>query len=108
MNDLTREEREWAFRKAMGGFALRYMKPAMTDEELAEALALALGIFGGSGGPGELSIMCQGGRPENLGGPPPLPSGSTTSRCFEARETVAMAREIYGITDSADTQLSLL
>lgn len=82
MNDLTREEREWAFRKAMGGFALRYMKPAMTDEELAEALALALGIFGGSGGPGELSIMCQGGRPENLGGPPPAAIGVNDKPLF--------------------------
>jgi hypothetical protein len=54
MEQLTRDEQEWAFRKATGGFVLRYMKPEMTDDELTEALARALGIFGGSGGPGQL------------------------------------------------------
>lgn len=54
---LTREEVEYAFRRATSGFAggkERWAERAakgMTDEELAEALKVEIGIFGGRAAP---------------------------------------------------------
>ena len=109
---LTREEIEYAFRRATTGFAggkERWAERAatgMTDEALAEALKYEIGIFGGQGGPGMLGISYQGNglriwADRGIGSlrRTPILAGAAT---------VAMARMVYGIRDPDDKQMSLL
>jgi hypothetical protein len=82
-------------------------KTGMSDDELGSALKHSLGIFGGSGGPDQLSISFKGSGLQIWGGwhtvnhvqEIPLYSGKTT---------IAMAREIYDIANPDDEQMSLL
>ncbi|WP_018148471.1 hypothetical protein [Henriciella marina] len=56
---LSPQERDHAFKRATLGFARRYadeIAEGMTEKALEAALHEALGIFGGTCGPGELSI----------------------------------------------------
>jgi len=108
----THDERLWAFRKATNGFAGssgRWIERAvrgMTDDELAEALAFELGIMGGSGGPAQISLAFQGAGLKiwaswesiNLVQDTPI---------FAGKATIAMAREVYGIPDPSDRQITL-
>ena len=103
---LTPAEKLWVFRKATGGFLLHYAKPDMTDDELTQALARGLGIFGGSGGPGELSVAYQGAGLKIWGGRS-SPNIVTDSPLFESKTTLAMAREVYDIRDPTDRQMQL-
>lgn len=110
---LTRSEREWVFRRATHGFegsAARWALhtgTGLTDPELAEALRFELGIYGGSGGPGEISIAFQGAGLRIWGGFE-TPNTVTDAPLFEGAATIAMARETYGIRDPEDRQLSFL
>lgn len=96
-NGFSAGKQRWAARAARG----------MSDAELAEALALELGIFGGSGGPGTLDLTFQGAGLKiwiSWG----VHNHVTMKPTFEGKTTVAMARLVYGIKDPADRQLALL
>lgn len=87
--ELSHEDKLYAFRRATNGFSQsegRWKERAergLTDEELKAALEYELGIYGGSGGPGDMSLT------------------------FQAAATIRMAREVYGIKDPTDTQMAL-
>jgi len=111
-NPLTRDEKLWAFRKAtnsMANSAARWAERArtgLTDEELAQALAYELGIYGGSGARDQIDIAFQGAGLKiwaswesiNLVQDTPI---------FAGKATIAMAREVYGIPDPSDRQITL-
>jgi len=109
---LSEEDRIRGFMKATGGFArsaARWKDRAtkgMTDDELSEALAQELGIFGGSGGPGELRLTFQGAGLK-IWIAWEVQNHVRTKPTFEGKGTIAMARLVYGIKDPSDVQMSL-
>lgn len=79
----------------------------MTDDELANALEVSLGIFGGSGGPNRTSVEFTGSGLRIWGGWH-IVNHCADKPLFEGKRTIAMAREVYGIPNPEDEQLSLL
>lgn len=110
---LTHEEKLWVFRQATRSFAdsgTRWAERAargMTDAELEEALRYELGIMGGRGGPGEPSIAYQGAGLKIWGSWQGI-NHVRDRPLFEGRATIAIARQVYGIRDPADRQMSFL
>ena len=108
---LSADDRLYAFKRATGGIeraAKRWAERAatgLTDEQLAEALAFEIGIFGGSCGPGEMHLTYQGAGLKIWASWESM-NHVTDRPIFEGRATIAMAREVYGIRDPSDTQLS--
>ncbi len=107
---LTHEDRLTAFRQATKSLPKRYasqIENGMTDADLTVALEAALGIWGGSCGPGMMDVVHQASELKIWGGwhfvnhvtEPPL---------FQGTATLAMAREVYGIADPDDQQMNLL
>lgn len=78
----------------------------MTDAELAEALAFELGIFGGLGGPDQLSLTFQGAGLK-IWISWETHNHVTMKPTFEGKTSIALARLVYGISDPADPQLAL-
>ena len=106
---LSRADRELIFREATKGFVHRYgdrFAGGMSDGELWKALQEVLGIFGGSGGPDRPSITYQGSGLKIWGGWQVI-NHVTTAPLFSGGGTVAMAREIYGISDPTTDQMTL-
>lgn len=107
---LTRQEREAAFRQATRCLIAWYgdeLEKGVTDERLKALLENALGIFGGSCGPGRLHVTHQGA------GLKIWASRTVHNHCqmkpvFAGQETVRMAREVYRIPDPFEAQLPLL
>ncbi len=109
---LTEADKREGFIRATGGFSgakARWAERAargLSDAELADALAYELGIFGGSCGPGMLSLTFQGaGLKVWISWE--IQNYVTSKPTFEGKSTIAMARYIYGIKDPADKQLTL-
>ena len=110
MSRLTQAERAEVFRLATRSLMTRYedeLAAGMSDAELKEALEKVLGIFGGSGGPGRLGVTFTGSGLRIWGG------WHIINHCVEAplfsgNASIAMAREIYGISNPDNKQLSLL
>ena len=107
---ISNEDRIAIFKLATKGLVHWHhekFKAGMTYNELKKALEDALGIFGGSGGPKQLSVSHKGAGLCIWGGwhsinhvkDKPLYSGAAT---------IAMAREVYGIIDPDSDQLPLL
>lgn len=114
MKPLTEEEKRRAFIKATGGDHpagkerwAEHARAGMTDEELTAALSRALGIFGGSGGPGEISLTFQGSGLK-IWASREIVNHIATPPTFAGAATIAMAREVYGITDPTNDQMRLL
>lgn len=109
---LTAEERRSGFIKAtssMSGARKRWQqraKTGLTNAELAEALAFEIGIFGGSSGPGRLSLSQQGAGLK-IWITREIVNLRETRPTFAGATTVAMAREVYGVRDPSDIQMSL-
>ncbi len=112
IKQLSAHDRLYAFKRATGGIeraAKRWAERAatgLTDEQLAEALAYEIGIFGGSCGPGELHPTYQRAGLKIWASWESM-NHVTDRPIFEGRATIAMAREVYGIRDPSDMQLSL-
>lgn len=105
---LTPDERLAVFRTATSALPHWYaaqIQAGMTDTELAEALAQALGIMGGSGGPNAIGVMFQGAGLKIWGGWD-IPS-IRDKPLFQGAATIAMARAVYRIADPSQKQLSL-
>lgn len=107
---LTEDDKRKSFLRATGGFCgartrwAEHAERGMRDDELAEALASELGIFGGSCGPGDLTYQGAGLKIwiswENQ-------SHVTARPTFAGKTTIEMARFVYGIKDPASRQLAL-
>lgn len=78
----------------------------MTDDALEVALRQALGIFGGSDGPARLSITFQGAGLK-IWGAWQVINHVTTPPLFAGKQTIEMAREVYGIVDPDNPQMRL-
>lgn len=111
---LSKECLVTAFKTATGGFAksnVRWKERAergMTDEELWAALELEIGIYGGCGGPGKMSLEFQGAGLKIWASWSDVAPRMNGDPIFQGAATVRMAREIYGIGDPDDDQMSLL
>jgi hypothetical protein len=108
---LTEDNRLAAFLKATNGMAganERWTERAakgLTDEQLAEALAFEMGQ-GGSGGPDSLWIS-QNGAGLRIWASWEIQNIHTAKPIFAGKATIEKAREVYGIRDPSQTQLSL-
>lgn len=112
--ELSNEDRINAFMLATRGFAgaeVRWKERAergLTDEELRIALQFEIGIYGGSGGPGRMSLEFQGAGLKIWAGWNDVAPRMNHKPVFEGAATVRVAREVYGIKDPSDDQMSLL
>ncbi|MCR8551166.1 hypothetical protein M4578_25400 [Salipiger sp. P9] len=79
----------------------------MTDADLKAALEQVLGIWGGSCGPGRLDVIHQGSGLKIWAGWHVI-NHVTERPIFAGKQTLAMARLLYGIEDPDNPQLSLL
>ena len=109
---LTKEERRAGFLKAtrsMSGAAKRWKQRAasgLSDADLVDALTFELGIFGGCSGPGQLSLSYQGAGLK-IWISHDVINHREVKPTFSGKATIAMAREVYGIHDPGDSQLTL-
>lgn len=106
---LTPAERIEIFKLATRGLVHRYgaqFKAGMTDAELRSALAESLGLFGGSGGPDGPSVAFTGAGLRIWGGRHTV-NHHKQKPLFAGDVTVAMAREVYGISDPQMGQMKL-
>ena len=106
---LTGKEREQAFRIATRSLAHWYEKEiasGMSDLELEAALIRSLGIMGGCGGPGRMSIEFRGSGLRIWAARGSLNSFQQKP-IFSGKATVAMARELYRIPDPTNPQMQL-
>ena len=110
ITSLSQADRELIFRQATSGLVHHYgdqFAGGMSDGELWKALQETLGIFGGSGGPDRPSVTYRGAGLK-IWGAWEVINHVTTAPLFSGRATVDMAREVYGIGDPTQDQLSLL
>lgn len=107
---LTHAEREAAFRIATR-FLIAWhgeeLKHGVTDDRLRELLKRALGIFGGSGGPDQLHVTYQG-LGLKIWASRKIHNHLTMKPTFQGELIVKMAREVYGISDPSEDQMTLL
>lgn len=106
---LTHAEREAAFRTATRCLIAWHgeeLKQGVTDDRLRELLVRALGIFGGSCGPDRLHVTYQGSGLK-IWASRKIHNHVTMTPTFQGELVVKMAREIYGITDPNEDQLSM-
>ena len=107
---LSKADQELIFREATKGLVHRCgvrFSEGLSDDDLRAALKDCLGIFGGSGGPGRPSVSYCGSGLKIWGGWHVV-NHVTSKPLFAGEGTVAMAREVYGISDPDKDQLSLL
>lgn len=107
---LTRADKREAFERATRSLISWYgeeVAEGVTDERLAELLSKALGIFGGSGGPNEISLAFQGAGLKIWASWDTI-NNVTDKPIFKGQETIKMAREVYKIPDPSDDQAQLL
>ncbi len=105
----TQADRELFFRAATNSFVFRYgdqFADGMSDDDLWNALEKSLGIFGGSGGPGKPSVTYRGAGLK-IWGAWEVINHVTTAPLYSGQATVDMAREVYGIKDPSQDQMSL-
>jgi len=107
---LSKADKEQAFCIATRALSKLYgdqIAQGMTNEALSLALKQVLGIFGGSCGPGRLDVMHQASGLRIWAGWH-IVNHCTEPPLFQGRQTLAMARYVYGISDPDDAQMSLL
>jgi len=106
---LSEADKERVFRKATSALPKWYgdsFSAGMTDAELTIALEAVLGIWGGSFGPDKMDIIHQGSGLKIWGGWH-MVNHVTEPPLFKGKQTLAMARLIYGIANPDDQQLTL-
>ena len=112
--ELSQDDKLYAFKKATNGFSQsdgRWRERAargLTDEELKAALEFELGIYGGSGGPGEMSLAFRGAGLKIWADWNTVVPDRDRKPIFQGAATIRMAREVYGIIDPTDAQMALL
>jgi hypothetical protein len=106
---LTREDRLEVFRIATRSFVHWYGEQfdrGMSDDELKEKLVRALGEWGGSGGPDRVDELHMASGLRIWGSWEPI-NRFQLKPLFSGTATIAMAREVYGITNPDDSQMVL-
>ena len=106
---LSRAEKRDAFKIATSALMRWYgdqLADGATDAELEQMLERVLGIAGGSGGPDRLSVSFRGAGLRIWAGWS-FPNEVTDKPIFAGKQTIAMAREVYGIVDPSVSQFSL-
>lgn len=106
---LSEADRTEIFRLATRGFPKRFaaaIRNGMTDAELEAALADTLGIFGGSTGPERFSTTFTG-KGLRIWGGWHVVNHVLEKPLFAGKVTIAKARDVYGIDDPDNPQLSL-
>ena len=107
---LSHAERAEIFRLATSSLVYHYgdqFADGMTDAEIEFALKRTLGIFGGSGAPGRPSVSYSGNGLRIWGGRKRV-NHVLDAPLFEGMTTIAMAREMYAISDPEEPQQRLL
>ena len=110
MRPLTQADRVAAFQAATRGFVRRLgarFESGMSDADLADALKDALGIFAGRCAPEQLHLTWQGAGLK-IWASWHVHNHVREKPVFSGAETIAMAREVYGIPDPNNRQLPLL
>lgn len=111
--ELSQEDKLYAFKKATNGFSQaegRWKERAergLTDEELKSALEYELGIYGGCGGPGDISLTFQAAGLKIWADWNTVVPDRYCKPIFQGAATIRMAREVYGIKDPTDAQMAL-
>ncbi len=106
--NLSRDEKEYAFLVATKFFDEQYGETSaqgMSDTQLTEALINGLSRRLVWGGPGKMSGQCEPVGLKIYAGRIPLEVSETP--IFEGEATLKMAREIYGIPDPDNLQMTL-
>ena len=106
---LTQADLEEVFRiatKALPKWHADEIANGMTDAVLTSALEQALGIFGGSCGPGRMDVAHQAAGLKIWGGWH-IVNHHIEKPLYQGDKTLAMARHIYGIDDPNDEQMAL-
>jgi len=106
---LTEADKTEIFKIATRGFPRRYadgIENGMTDQQLEVALSETLGIFGGCGGPDRFSTTFTGSCLRIWGGRH-IVNHVQEKPIFVGKQTIAKAREVYGIPDPDNKQLDL-
>jgi hypothetical protein len=106
---LTQADREEVFRiatKALPKWYANEIATGMTDAALTSALEEALGIFGGSCGPGRMDVAHQAAGLK-IWGVWHIVNHHIEEPLFQGTRTLAMARHIYGIDNPDDSQMVL-
>jgi hypothetical protein len=111
IKQLSRENELSAFKRATGFDRSRvrwaeYAQTGLSDKKLTGVLAFEMGIFGGMGARNQLSITYQGSGLKIWAGWH-IVNHVMEKPIFEGKETIAMAREVYGIRDPSDNQLAM-
>ena len=111
--ELTTEEKRRAFSRATGGMSgagERWKERAasgMTDEQLAAALAYELGIEGGASSWNDVPAYHVKGAGLQIWISWDFPRCHQEKPTFKGSDTVAMARQVYGIRNPEDKQMDL-
>lgn len=111
--ELSHEDKLYAFKRATNGFSQsggRWKERAergLTDEELKAALEFELGIYGGSCGPGEMSLTFQAAGLKIWADWNTVVPDRDRKPIFQGTATIRMAREVYGIKDPTVAQMAL-
>ena len=106
---LSQNDRTEVYRLATRSLVHHYgdqFTEGMTDIELETAMKSSLGIFGGSGGPNQLSVSYQGAGLKIWGGWHTV-NHLIQVPLFSGNQTIATAREIYNISDPNNNQMNL-
>lgn len=112
--ELSHEDKLYAFRKATNGFSQsegRWKERSarrLTGDEVKTALEYELGIYGGSGGPGDISLAFQAAGLKIWADWNTVVPDRDCKPIFKGAVTIRMAREVYGIKDSTNAQMALL
>jgi len=106
---LTPADRLTAFKQATSCFKAWFGKDGfqpMDDLELTAALEMAFSPYSGSCGPDRMHVtaMAAGLR---IWASWDIHNPYQTQPIFQGRETLMMAREVYGVADPAERQMSL-
>ena len=110
MSELSHADKQDAFKRATNCLVSWYgdkIESGVCDEELNELLARALGIAGGSAGPGRINVSYKGAG-LRIWASWGYYNEFTDKPIFSGQQTVKMAREVYGISDPSNHQLGLL
>lgn len=109
----TAEEKRRAFSRATGGMSgagERWKERAtrgMTDQQLAAALAYELGIEGGASSWNDIPAYHVKGAGLQIWISWDFPRCHQEKPTFRGSDTVAMARQVYGIRNPEDKQMDL-
>ena len=109
MRELTHSDKMEAVRIATSGLTRRFgdeLAEGVTDDRLRELIKEALGIFGGCGSRDRLHVSHQGSGLK-IWASWHIHNHVLDKPIFEGERTLRVVRELYGISDPSNGQMSL-